>query len=269
MSLFDVLFIMNIQINSNIIELATKTAEMGGIIALEKQEEVSSMKKADSSIVTEADKKVERKITRKLQENSEYDVIGEEYGGNTNKSEYWIIDPIDGTRNYSLGQPIFATSIALVRDNSPVACAVNFPALNKTFYAEENEGAYLNNKRISVRNKEYGGYNMIGLARRDKNRLYNSLKNNFSKIQIPKGAVYSACSVAAGWTDGAILTGLQPWDVASGVILIREAGGEVENLNLKSNKWSNICNKGFYWNSESTIKNEILSTFNDSEIEYV
>jgi fructose-1,6-bisphosphatase/inositol monophosphatase family enzyme len=110
---------------------------------------------------------------------------------------------------------------------------------------------------------------MIGLARRDKNRLYNSLKNNFSKIQIPKGAVYSACSVAAGWTDGAILTGLQPWDVASGVILIREAGGEVENLNLKSNKWSNICNKGFYWNSESTIKNEILSTFNDSEIEYV
>ena len=191
------------RIDSGIIDLCIETAELGGDISLKNQDKVSRNTKQDGSIVTRIDKAVEKEIKEILNEQSEYSILGEEFGGNVdNEDSYWIIDPIDGTHNYSVGHPTFATSVALVINNTPFACAVNFPHLNNTLYAQKNKGAYLNDSIITVTNNTYNDYNLIGLTGKNRNELYGSLSNKFGNIQITGSAVYDSCCVSAGWIDG-------------------------------------------------------------------
>tara|TARA_Y100001970_G_scaffold117726_1_gene146311 strand:- start:95 stop:835 length:741 start_codon:yes stop_codon:yes gene_type:complete len=187
--------------------------------------------KGPSDFVTNSDYKVEKIIINELSKSKKkYYLISEESGKieNENKSGCWIIDPIDGTTNFLNGIPHFAISIALKIKNEIISGVIYDPIKDEMFYAEKNNGAYLNNKRIRVSKK---------------NNLDNCLfatggKNEIkTKLNIRKfgSASLDLAYVAAGRYDGFFQKNLSLWDVAAGLILIKESGGKVNKINLERN----------------------------------
>ena len=187
--------------------------------------------KGPSDFVTNSDYKVEEIIINELSKSKKkYYLISEESGKieNENKSGCWIIDPIDGTTNFLNGIPHFAISIALKIKNEIVSGVIYDPIKDEMFYAEKNNGAYLNNKRIRVSKK---------------NNLDNCLfatggKNEIkTKLNIRKfgSASLDLAYVAAGRYDGFFQKNLSLWDVAAGLILIKESGGKINEINLEKN----------------------------------
>ncbi len=187
--------------------------------------------KGPSDFVTNSDYKVEKIIINELiKSKKKYYLISEESGKieNENKNGCWIIDPIDGTTNFLNGIPHFAISIALKIKNEIVSGVIYDPIKDEMFYAEKNNGAYLNNKRIRVSKK---------------NNLDNCLfasggKNEVkTKLNIRKfgSASLDLAYVAAGRYDGFFQKNLSLWDVAAGLILIKESGGKVNEINLEKN----------------------------------
>jgi len=187
--------------------------------------------KGPSDFVTNSDYKVEKIIINELSKSKKkYYLISEESGKieNENKSGCWIIDPIDGTTNFLNGIPHFAISIALKIKNEIISGVIYDPIKDEMFYAEKNNGAYLNNKRIRVSKK---------------NNLDNCLfatggKNEIkTKLNIRKfgSASLDLAYVAAGRYDGFFQKNLSLWDVAAGLILIKESGGKVNEINLERN----------------------------------
>ena len=187
--------------------------------------------KGPSDFVTNSDYKVEEIIINELSKSKKkYYLISEESGKieNENKNGCWIIDPIDGTTNFLNGIPHFAISIALKIKNEIISGVIYDPIKDEMFYAEKNNGAYLNNKRIRVSKK---------------NNLDNCLfatggKNEIkTKLNIRKfgSASLDLAYVAAGRYDGFFQKNLSLWDVAAGLILIKESGGKVNEINLERN----------------------------------
>ena len=187
--------------------------------------------KGPSDFVTNSDYKAEKIIINELSKSKKkYYLISEESGKieNENKSGCWIIDPIDGTTNFLNGIPHFAISIALKIKNEIISGVIYDPIKDEMFYAEKNNGAYLNNKRIRVSKK---------------NNLDNCLfatggKNEIkTKLNIRKfgSASLDLAYVAAGRYDGFFQKNLSLWDVAAGLILIKESGGKVNEINLERN----------------------------------
>ena len=187
--------------------------------------------KGPSDFVTNSDYKVEKIIISELSKSKKkYYLISEESGKieNENKNGCWIIDPIDGTTNFLNGIPHFAISIALKIKNEIISGVIYDPIKDEMFYAEKNNGAYLNNKRIRVSKK---------------NNLDNCLfatggKNEIkTKLNIRKfgSASLDLAYVAAGRYDGFFQKNLSLWDVAAGLILIKESGGKVNEINLEKN----------------------------------
>ena len=187
--------------------------------------------KGPSDFVTNSDYKVEKIIISELSKSKKkYYLISEESGKieNENKNGCWIIDPIDGTTNFLNGIPHFAISVALKIKNEIVSGVIYDPIKDEMFYAEKNNGAYLNNKRIRVSKK---------------NNLDNCLfatggKNEIkTKLNIRKfgSASLDLAYVAAGRYDGFFQKNLNLWDVAAGLILIKESGGKINEINLEKN----------------------------------
>ena len=187
--------------------------------------------KGPSDFVTNSDYKVEKIIISELSKSKKkYYLISEESGKieNENKNGCWIIDPIDGTTNFLNGIPHFAISIALKIKNEIISGVIYDPIKDEMFYAEKNNGAFLNNKRIRVSKK---------------NNLDNCLfasggKNEIkTKLNIRKfgSASLDLAYVAAGRYDGFFQKNLSLWDVAAGLILIKESGGKVNEINLEKN----------------------------------
>ena len=187
--------------------------------------------KGPSDFVTNSDYKVEKIIINELSKSKKkYYLISEESGKieNENKNGCWIIDPIDGTTNFLNGIPHFAISIALKIKNEIVSGVIYDPIKDEMFYAEKNNGAYLNNKRIRVSKK---------------NNLDNCLfatggKNEIkTKLNIRKfgSASLDLAYVAAGRYDGFFQKNLSLWDVAAGLILVKESGGKINEINLEKN----------------------------------
>ncbi len=187
--------------------------------------------KGPSDFVTNSDYKAEEIIINELSKSKKkYYLISEESGKieNENKNGCWIIDPIDGTTNFLNGIPHFAISIALKIKNEIVSGVIYDPIKDEMFYAEKNNGAYLNNKRIRVSKK---------------NNLDNCLfatggKNEIkTKLNIRKfgSASLDLAYLAAGRYDGFFQKNLSLWDVAAGLILIKESGGKVNEINLEKN----------------------------------
>ncbi len=187
--------------------------------------------KGPSDFVTNSDYKVEKIIINELSKSKKnYCFISEEAGKieNKDKNGCWIIDPIDGTTNFLNGIPHFAISIALKIKNEIVSGVIYDPIKDEMFYAEKNNGAYLNNKRVRVSKK---------------NNLDNCLfatggKNEIkTKLNIRKfgSASLDLAYVAAGRYDGFFQKELNLWDVAAGLILISESGGKINEINLEKN----------------------------------
>ena len=197
--------------------------------------------KGPGDFVTASDKKVEKIIIEELlKARPNYSILSEEIGQiNNDESFKWIIDPIDGTANFLHGIPHFAISVALEHDKEIICGIIYDPIKDEMFTAEKGNGSYLNNQRmrVSSRSKLKDCIIFTGGPKRESKDRELVLKeyNNFSsKVLIPIRKLGSAsldmAYVAAGRCDGFWQRNLNYWDIAAGIILIKEAGGFVTDF---------------------------------------
>ena len=197
--------------------------------------------KGPGDFVTASDKKVEKILINELQKaRPSYSILSEEIGQiNNDKSFKWIIDPIDGTANFLHGIPHFAISIGLEHDNEIICGIVYDPIKDEMFVAEKGNGSYLNNQRmrVSSRSKLKDCIVFTGgpkLESKNKELALEEYKKFSSKILIPIRKLGSAsldmAYVAAGRCDGFWQRNLNYWDIAAGIILVKEAGGFVTDF---------------------------------------
>jgi len=198
--------------------------------------------KGPGDFVTASDKKVEKILIDELQKaRPNYSILSEEIGEIKNDSEYkWIIDPIDGTSNFLHGIPHFAISIGL-EHNGEIVCGIIYdPIKDEMFIAEKGNGSYLNNQRIRVSSRSklkdciiFTGGPRIDSENRD--LVLKEYKNFSSKVLIPIRKMGSAsldmAYVAAGRCDGFWQRNLRYWDVAAGIIIVKESGGFITDFN--------------------------------------
>ena len=222
----------SISSNLNIMIKAAEKASKLLIRDFGEIEKLQVSKKGPSDFVTNADIKAEKIIIEELKKaRPNYSIISEENGIEKNKDDknIWIIDPIDGTINFLHGVPHFAISIALKSNNEIISGLIFDPIKNELFYAEKNSGAFFNNQRIRVSKK---------------NKINECLFVTGGKIKKELNLPYrkSGCAaldmayVAAGRYDGYFQKELNLWDIAAGIILIQEAGGIINEIDLLNNK---------------------------------
>ena len=198
--------------------------------------------KGPGDFVTASDKKVEGILVEQLQKaRPSYSILSEEIGEIKNDEEFkWIIDPIDGTSNFLHGIPHFGISVGL-ECNKEIICGIIFdPIKDEMFLAEKGNGSYLNNHRmrVSSRSKLKDSIIFTGGPRYNSKNRELSLKEykNFSEkaftpIRKMGSASLDMAYVAAGRCDGFWQRNLNYWDVAAGIILVKEAGGYVTDFN--------------------------------------
>ena len=222
----------SISANLNIMIRASEKAAKVLIRDFGEIEKLQVSKKGPKDFVTNADLKTEKIIIEELKKaKPSYSILSEESGIETNKDKNntWIIDPIDGTVNFLHGIPHFAISIALKSDNEIISGLILDPIKDEIFYAEKNNGAYFNNQRIRVSKK---------------NSINECLFVSGGKIKNEPNVPWrkSGCAaldmayVASGRYDGYFQNDLNLWDIAAGIILVEEAGGIINDINLNLTK---------------------------------
>ena len=221
----------SISANLNVMIKASEKASKILIRDFGEVENLQVSKKGPSDFVTNTDLKVEKIIIEELKKaRPHYSIISEENGIelNKDKNNTWIVDPIDGTINFLHGIPHFAISIALKSHDEIISGLIFDPIKNEMFFAEKESGAFFNNHRIKVSKK---------------NILNTCLFVTGGKIKQEPDLPYrkSGCAaldmayVAAGRYDGYFQHNLNLWDIAAGIILVKEAGGIVNEINLSNN----------------------------------
>ena len=187
--------------------------------------------KGPSDFVSSADTKAEKIIINELMKaKKNYSILSEEDGSkiNTDSKNFWIIDPIDGTTNFLHGVPHFAISIALKSDNEIVSGVIYDPIKDEMFYAEKNNGAFFNNQRIKVSKKKNIQSCLFGTGGKEKIETDLITRKSGS-------AALDMAYVAAGRYDGYFQNNLNLWDIAAGIIIVKEAGGVINEINLSEN----------------------------------
>ncbi len=228
--------------NINILLKACRKAAKTLIRDFGEVEKLQVSLKGPGDFVTASDKKVEKILIDELQKaRPNYSILSEEIGLIKNDEEFkWIIDPIDGTANFLHGIPHFGISIGL-EQNKEIICGIIYdPIKDEIFTAEKGNGAYLNNQRmrVSARSKLNNCIIFTGGPRHNaKNRelALEEYKKFSSKVLIPIRKMGSAsldmAYVAAGRCDGFWQRNLNYWDIAAGIILVKESGGFVTDFN--------------------------------------
>ena len=195
-------------------------------------ENLQVSKKGPKDFVTNSDKKTEKVLINELTKNKKkYSILSEEIGfiKNDDNDYIWVIDPIDGTTNFLHGIPHFCISIGLKFRDEIISGIIFDPIKNEIFYAEKNQGAFFNNHRIRVSKRKnldecLFATNKNGLSSADLNaRIFGS-------------AALDLAYVASGRIDGYFQNGLNLWDIAAGTLIVKEAGGIVNNYDLKKTK---------------------------------
>ncbi|MCK5043278.1 MAG: inositol-phosphate phosphatase [Candidatus Aenigmarchaeota archaeon] len=191
--------------------------------------------KDDMSPVTIADKEAEKIIIETIRSRfPEHSILGEESGRDRNDSEYlWVIDPIDGTKNYMRKIPIFAIEIALMKDGEVIMGVSNAPVLKELLYAEKGKGAYLNGRKITVSGtKELDkAYLCFGGLKHFKKRLDNLIRFSESAMACRGyGDFFGYHLIAQGKIDVMIDCHTNIWDIAAMSIIVDEAGGKFTDI---------------------------------------
>ena len=206
-----------------------KAAEKASKVLIRDFGEVEKLQvsiKGPSNFVTNADKKAEKIIIEELSKSrKKFSILSEETGEikNSDINNVWIIDPIDGTTNFLHGVPHFAISIALKSNNEIISGLIFDPIKNEMFYAEKNNGAYFNNKRMKVSKKKI--LEECLFATGGKKEIKSDLNTRKSG-----SAALDIAYVAAGRYDGYFQNYLNLWDIAAGIIIVKEAGGKINEI---------------------------------------
>ena len=230
--------------------------------------------KGPGDFVTSADKRTEKILISELQKaHPEFGIVTEESGfiNKSNTNNRWIIDPIDGTMNFLNAIPQFAISIGY-EEEGEIKCGVIFnPITNEMFAAEKGNGAYLNNSRIRVSNKKKikdailvtGGPKGSSKIKEKIFSEYVNISNNVSNIRKFGSAALDMAYVACGRFDGYWQRELNYWDIAAGIIIVKEAGGFVEFFEEESL----IPSKKNILAANSNIHEELKGLLNKKDIE--
>ena len=218
----------SISANLNIMIKASDKASKILIRDFGELEKLQVSKKGPKDFVTNSDLKAEKIIIEELEKaRPYYSLISEEKGiikkKDTNNT--WIIDPIDGTVNFLHGVPHFAISIALKTGDEIVSGLIYDPIKDEIFFAEKNNGAFFNNRRIRVSSKNKIDDCLIATGERvDNFHDFTSRKSGSAALDL--------AYVASGRFDGYFQKDLNLWDIGAGIILVKEAGGIINNINL-------------------------------------
>ena len=189
-------------------------------------EKLQVSKKGPRDFVTKTDRQVEKIIIDELRKSKKnYSFLTEETGSITNKDKenIWIIDPIDGTTNFLHGIPHFAICIALKSKGEVISGLIFDPIKDEMFFAEKDKGAYLNNQRLRVSSKN----NIEDCLFSSNNE---GVKFSNLNMRCSGCAALDLAYVASGRLDGFFHNEINLWDVATGALMVKEAGGIVNNL---------------------------------------
>lgn len=197
-------------------------------------------KKGEIDLVTDADRESERIIKDTiLGEYPDHKILAEEGGNSIADSDYfWLVDPLDGTTNFSHGFPVWSVSIALLVKGEIIAGCIYNPILDECFKAEKGTGAYLNGKAISVSSTEKLGDSLLAtgfpydIRRSDDDNIkeFTSFAKSARAVRRAGSAALDLAYVASGRFDGFWEFKLAPWDLAAGTLMVVEAGGNVTSF---------------------------------------
>jgi myo-inositol-1(or 4)-monophosphatase len=197
----------------------------------------------ETNLVTQIDKNAEEIIINKIRRKyPDHDFLAEESGSHNKQSEYrWVIDPLDGTLNFTHGVPLFSVSIAVEERGEVVAGVVYEPNLDELFTAEKGKGAFLNRKpiRVSRINTLIESMIVTGFPYSIRDNPENAVQHFVNMLMKAQGirrlgsAAVDLCYVACGRFEGFWEVSLSPWDMAAGVLLVQEAGGRFTDFHGK------------------------------------
>ena len=222
--------------------------------------------KGPANFVCAADRRAEETLHAELlKARPGYGFVGEEGGHRegADKTHTWIVDPLDGTTNFLHGIPQFAISIALEREGTVVAGLIYNPANEEMFVAERGKGAFLNEQRIRVAARKrltdaviacglpHYGHGDIGLSKKE----VSAMQEHVAGLRRFGAAALDLAWVAAGRLDGYWERDLRPWDMAAGIIMVREAGGFVSDCD----GGDEVLDKGHIAAGNETIQKELVA----------
>ena len=222
------------------LETAAEIArEAGALIAEYHAQSIGFELKGEYDLVTEADRASEKLIVERLRVAfPTHSVVAEEGGGKDRDSEYcWYVDPLDGTTNFAHGFPMFNVTLALERAGEMIAGVVYHPIHDEMFQAEKGGGAFLNGKKIHVSKAARVEDALVATGFPSRKRhenvnvyFYYELAMMSHGVRRAGAAALDLAYVACGRLDAFWEFGLNPWDMAAGVLLVREAGGTVSGM---------------------------------------
>jgi myo-inositol-1(or 4)-monophosphatase len=229
----------------NVAVMAARRAGSSLIRNLVKIDKLKVEKKGRNDYVSDADREAERAVIETIHKHyPDHAIHAEESGASGESDTVWIIDPLDGTTNYLHGFPVFCVSIGVQVNGRMEHGVVYDPMRQELFTASRGDGAQLDGRRIRVSGQSHMENALIGTGfpfRQASTALPPYLKmlekvvQNTSGVRRPGAAALDLCYVAAGRLDGFWETGLAPWDLAAGSLMIREAGGIVSGLDGSEN----------------------------------
>ncbi len=253
--------------NLNIMIKAARRASRGLLRDFSEVENLQVSSKSLGDFVSKADIKAEQIIKKELMEaRPNYGWIGEEsievFGNDPTRR--WIVDPLDGTTNFLHGIPHWAVSIALEYKNEIVTAVIYDPINDEMFTAEKGEGAWLNDKRMRVSDRKEISKMLFGTGMPFAQRPglqetlseLNKLMPKCAGIRRNGSAALDLAYVASGRLDGYWERGLKIWDIAAGILLVKESGGLIEGLSSKENPLRSgelICGNNLCFTSFSEI----------------
>jgi myo-inositol-1(or 4)-monophosphatase len=227
------------------LNIAVKAARAAGAVINRASLDIEKLQvqtKSTNDFVTEVDQHAEQVIIETiLQAYPGHGILAEESGramGAKDSEFVWIIDPLDGTTNFIHGFPVYAVSIALAHRGVVQQACVYDPSRNDLFVASRGRGAYLNDRRLRVSKRARLQESLIGTGfpfRKGDNfkryvKMFEDVMQQCAGLRRPGAAALDLCYVAAGYYDGFFETGLNPWDIAAGSLMITEAGGLIGNF---------------------------------------
>jgi len=227
------------------LNIAIRAARNAGDIIQRASENVGQLTinfKTQNDYVTEVDRMAEQEIINVIRTSfPSHGFLAEESGEQSGDDYVWIIDPLDGTTNFLHGFPVYAVSIALQHTNKLQLAVVYDPLRDELFTAEKGGGAMLNNRKIRVTqpNSLKGALIGTGFPFKSKKNLdaylgmFSALIGDTAGIRRAGAAALDLAYVASGRLDGFWEIGLQPWDMAAGILLIQEAGGVLTDFSFK------------------------------------
>jgi len=242
------------------LQIATEAAKEGGQVLLSNFHSRKKTKsKGRGNLVSEADFLSQEAILKLLKyEYPDFSVVSEEADPPTSVSGYtWIVDPLDGTNNYIFGIPFFCVNVALVKNQEILVGVTYDPNRNELFHAQKGGVAYLNDRLVHVSDKASLKASLIGLdlgydAVRGRELLDIIIKlwPNVHGVRLMGSASLGLAYVACGHVDLYLHRFIYPWDIASGILLVREAGGIVSDWQGKPATFESqeiiACNDALY-----------------------